>query len=235
VVPAYSEMFSTTVTVWPPGLMVSCSLSVIGQFAAVEALHQAQLDDVPLTGIEPLDRIPDELAQFGPFDAAGDVRRFGGAGVAARGGGQVGHLVERRGGFPRTQPAMAFVPRDRVQPGPELARVAEAAELGGGDEERILHRVGGIRGFAQQGPAVGVQRHRVPVVGFGDPVRIARHDGRDHLPVPHGHTVVRLPPMRQRKPDNRLNRPGQPGPAGPASRELRQHRSWLSPPHQVPR
>ena len=28
-VPAYSEMFSTTVTVWPPGLMVSCSLSVI--------------------------------------------------------------------------------------------------------------------------------------------------------------------------------------------------------------
>jgi hypothetical protein len=54
---------------------------------AAEALHQAQLDDVPLTGIEPVDRVPDELAQFGPFDGAGDVRRFGPAGVAARGGG----------------------------------------------------------------------------------------------------------------------------------------------------
>jgi hypothetical protein len=88
---------------------------------------------------------------------------------------------------PRTQLAVALVPRDRIQPGPELARVAEAAELSGGDEERILHGVGGIRGLTQQRPAIGVQRHRVPVVRLGDPARIARHNGGDHVPVLHGH------------------------------------------------
>jgi len=83
------------------------------------------------------------------------------------------------------QLAVALVPCDREQPGPELARVAEAAELGRGDEERILHGVGGVLGLAQQGPAIGVQRHRVRVVRLGDAIRVARHDGGDHLLVLH--------------------------------------------------
>jgi len=72
-----------------------------------------------------------------------------------------------------------------AEPGVPGAGCEPGLELGRGNEERILHGVGGVLGLAQQGPAVGVQRHRVRVVGLGDAVRVARHDGGDHLPVLH--------------------------------------------------
>jgi hypothetical protein len=156
----------------------------VGQFVTVEPLHQAELDNVPLAGVQSVNHVPDELAQLRPLDGAGDIDRFGRASVAA-GGGHVHRLVERGRGLPRTQPAVALVPRDREQPGPELGRVTEAAQLGRGDEERVLDGVSGIRGLTQQGPAVGVQRHRVRVVRLGDAVRVARHGGGDHLLVLH--------------------------------------------------
>ena len=49
-----------------------------GQFVAVQSVHQAQLDDVPLAGIQAAERVADELAQFGLLDGAGDVDRIGG-------------------------------------------------------------------------------------------------------------------------------------------------------------
>ena len=157
----------------------------VGQFVVVQPLHQAELDDVLFAGVQPVDRVPDELMHLGPLDRAGHVDRFGCARVAACGGGHVHRLVECGRGLPRPPPAVALVPRDRVQPGPELARIAEAAELGRGDEERVLHGVGGVLGLTQQGAAVGVQRHRVRVVRLGDAARVARHDGGDDLPVLH--------------------------------------------------
>ncbi len=66
----------------------------VGQFVAVEPLDQAELDDVPLAGVQPADRVPDELAQFGLLGGAGDVDRLGRARVAACGGGHVHRLVE---------------------------------------------------------------------------------------------------------------------------------------------
>ncbi len=139
-------------------------------------MAQAQLDDIPLARVQAVDRVPDQLLQVRPF------RLDPGGGCLGR---HVPRLVERRGGGRGPQPPEAFVTRDRVEPGAELARVAEAAKLGHGDEERILHGVGGIGGFAQHGTAVRVERHRVPIVGLGEPGRITSHDGGDHVTVLH--------------------------------------------------
>ena len=40
--------------------------------------------------------------------------------------------------------AQAFVPRDRVQPGAQLVRIAERLQLGGGDDKGVRHGVGGL-------------------------------------------------------------------------------------------
>ena len=37
----------------------------------------------------------------------------------------------------------AFVPRERVQPGAQLIRIAQPGQLGGGDDEGVCHGVGG--------------------------------------------------------------------------------------------
>ena len=68
-----------------------------------------------------------------------------------------------------------------------LLAVAQATELGGSDEEGVLHGIGRVGGLTEQGPAVGIQRHGVLVVGLRDPFRVAGHDGGDHVPVLHGH------------------------------------------------
>ena len=70
-----------------------------GEFVAVELGDQAQLDDIPLTRVQPTDRGPDQLLDFGPFGRDADV---GGIGGNVRGlvqGGQCG---------PGPQPAEAL-------------------------------------------------------------------------------------------------------------------------------
>ena len=68
-----------------------------GQFVAVQPVHQAQLDDVPLAGIQAAERVADELAQFGLLDGAGDVDRIGGqAGRILQSGGELHRARSRR-------------------------------------------------------------------------------------------------------------------------------------------
>ena len=89
----------------------------------------------------------------------------------------------------RPELTQAFVPRDRVQPGTELVRIAEPLELGGGDDKGVRHGVGRLTRRVRVGqhePAVGVQRRRVTVVRLGEPVRVTGDDGRDQLTVLHG-------------------------------------------------
>jgi hypothetical protein len=86
---------------------------------------------------------------------------------------------------PGPQPAEALVMCDRVEPGAQFASIAQIPELGRGDEKRILHRIGGIGPLAQHGTAVRVERHGVPVIGFGEPGGVASHDRGDNLRVLH--------------------------------------------------
>jgi hypothetical protein len=148
----------------------------VGQILTLELVAQAQLDDIPLARVQPVDRVPDQFVQ---------VRSLRLAAHAPRLGRQVGRLLEPRGDVPGPKPPQAFVARDRVEPGTELSWVTKTAKLGGGDEERVLYRVGGIGRLAQHGTAVGVERHRVPVVRLGEPVRVTEDDGRDDLRVFH--------------------------------------------------
>ena len=50
--------------------------------------------------------------------------------------------------------------------------------------------VGGVGRVAEDGPAVLVERIRVPVVGLGEPFGAVGRDGRDDLALPHVHTVA---------------------------------------------
>src|SRR6185312_7625476 len=126
----------------------------------------------------------DEPGQFGLLGASPDV----GARGRIR---QVGVLTETY--LRRAQPAVALVAGDRVQPGPELARIAQAVEPAGGDDEGVFHRVGGILRLAQHPAAVTVQGLGVLVVGGGEAGQVAGHDGRDDLAVVHAQTVVEPP------------------------------------------
>ena len=147
-----------------------------GELVAVKLMDQAQLDDIPLARVQPVDGGPDQLLEFGPFRRGTDL---GGLGRHVSG------LLEAREGLLGPQPAEAFVARDRIEPGAQLVRIAQIPELGGRDEERILHRVGGIGRFPQDGTAIRVERHGVPVVRLGKPGGVTSHDGGDNLGVLH--------------------------------------------------
>ena len=84
------------------------------------------------------------------------------------------------------QPAVALVARHRVQPGTQPARIAQAAEPGGGDDIGVLDGARRAGRIVQHPAAVTMQRLRVHVVGPGQPGGVARHDGRDDLAVVHG-------------------------------------------------
>jgi len=119
-----------------------------------------------------------QCAQLRALGAAGNVRRL------------IAHLrqkVQRRGGCARVlaQATMAFVAGHGIQPWPEPALITQSRQLGRRDDEGVLHGVRSICGLVQQGAAVGVQRRRVPVIGLGQPVRIACHNGRNDLAVAH--------------------------------------------------
>jgi hypothetical protein len=149
-----------------------------GEFVALEFLHQAQLDDVPVARVQPVHRGPDQLAELGLFRGGADIR-------ARR--RDVGGLVEGGQRLPGPQPAEALVARDRVEPGTQPGRVPQVPQLGGRDEKGVLNRVGGVGGLVQQGTAVRVERRGVPVVRFGEPGGVTSHDGSDNLRVLHAH------------------------------------------------
>jgi hypothetical protein len=94
---------------------------------------------------------------------------------------------------------VALVAGHGVQPWPEPALVTQARQFGRRDDEGVLHGIGGIGRLAQQGAAVAVQRRRVPVIGLGEPVRIACHNGRDDLAVAHTDIEPRDGPSGQYK------------------------------------
>ena len=147
-----------------------------GELVAVELGDQAELDDVPLPRIQPVDRGPHQLPEFGPLRGGPDL-----AGLA----GHIPGLVQGGQDGPGPQPAEALVPRDRVEPGAELGRIPQVTDFGRGHEEGVLHRVGGVGRLTQHGTAVRVQRHGVPVIRLGEPGGVPGHDGRDNLGVLH--------------------------------------------------
>ena len=130
----------------------------VGQVGAVQVVPQVQLDDLAVAGVQPADGGQHQAAQVGALGLLADV----GAGV-----GHLAGLVQVGLPGPAAQPAVALVAAHRVQPGAEPVGVPQAAELGGGDDEGVLDRVGGVGGLAEQGPAVGMQAGRVLVIGRG--------------------------------------------------------------------
>ncbi len=155
-----------------------------GQLGPIQLMPQVQLDDLPLARVQPAQRGPDQLAQLGLFRRLPDVRR---------GVGHLVRIVQRRGRGAAAQPAVALVPCYRVQPRPQPAGIAQPAQLGGGDDERVLDRVGGVGRLAEHGAAVRVQWLRVTVVRRGETTRLPGHDGRDDLAVLHALTVCGRP------------------------------------------
>ena len=150
------------------------------EVGALQVVPEVELDDLALSRVQPVEGGADEPAQFGPLGApSGAGTRVG------RRTGQVGGFVEAR--LRPAQPAVTLVAGHRVEPGPQLARVAQAAEPGGGDDERVLDRVGGVVRITQHPVAVTVQGLGVLVVGVGQPGRVASRDGRDDLAVVHAH------------------------------------------------
>ena len=95
-----------------------------------------------------------------------------------------------------TQATVAFVGHG-IQPWPETALITQSRQLGRRDDEGVLHGVRSIGGLVQQGAAVGVQRRRVPVIGLGQPVRVACHNGRNDLAVKHRDIEPRPGPFGQ--------------------------------------
>ena len=140
-----------------------------------------------LGGPDPGEGVAHQGAQFRLLHARGHVGRV------------IGHLrrlLQGRVLADAAQPAVAFVAGHRVQPGPQPVRVPEPGQPGDRDDERVLHGVSGIGGFAEHRPAVAVQRCGVPVVRRGEPRGVACHDGRDDLTVAHPTTVVTQPQTR---------------------------------------
>ena len=159
-----------------------------GDLAGLETLPQVQFDGLALSRVQAPGRIVDQGAQSGMFGVLADVDAF------------VRHLwrlVKRHRRLPCPRGPQAFVACDGVQPGPEQLRVTQPRQPGGGEDERVLHGVGSISRVAEHEPAVFVQRVRVPVIGLGEPIGVAGHDGRDDLAVAHGPTVAVLSSLRR--------------------------------------
>jgi hypothetical protein len=112
-----------------------------GQVSVVQAVPPAELGDLALVGIEPAEGIQHQVAQL-------VLTAVGGPGHGHRRGQLATRVRPRRPG-PGAQPALAFVPRDGIQPRPQPGRAAQPGQLGGGDDERVLHGIGGVSGLAQ--------------------------------------------------------------------------------------
>ena len=120
--------------------MVAGNAERVREVGAVEFVPQIQLDDLALTRVETCDRGADEFAQFGALRTGANIGRLV---------GHVAGLVQPgRGAGP--QPAVALVPCHGVQPRPEAFAITEAADLGRGDDERVLDGVGGVGGLGEQ-------------------------------------------------------------------------------------
>src|SRR5215470_19186036 len=88
----------------------------VGEVPAGKIVAEAQLDDLPVAGVEPGERGAHQRAQLRLLRLRGQVYRVV---------GHLARLVERHGRRAGTDPAVAFVARDGIKPGPEPAVVAE--------------------------------------------------------------------------------------------------------------
>ena len=173
-----------------PMRLVARHAQRVGQVGAVELVAHAQLDDLPVTRLQPGQRRPRQLAQFGLLQRGAQV----GGGVT---GFRVGHWLGRLGRTGRrcslVLAAVTLVPGHRVQPGPEPARVPQPGQPERRDDERVEHRFGRVGRLAQQRPAIHIQRRGVVIVGSGQRCRITRDYSGDHPPIAHVHTVCARP------------------------------------------
>ena len=131
----------------------------VGEVLPAQVMAQVELDDLPVAGAEPGEGRARRRAELRPLGVRGQVDRL------------VGQLV-RRVGFggqrARTQAVAAFVARHGIEPGPELAGIAQPVQFGVGDDERVQDRIVGVGRVAQQAAAVGMQSGSVPVIdGLG--------------------------------------------------------------------
>jgi hypothetical protein len=98
-------------------------------------MAQVQLDDLPVAGAEPGEGRARRRAELRPLGVRGQVDRL------------VGQLVRRvglGGQRARAQAVAAFVARHGIEPGPELAGIAQPGQFGVGDDERVQDRIVGV-------------------------------------------------------------------------------------------
>jgi hypothetical protein len=153
----------------------------VREVGAVELVAHGELDDLALAGVQPVQRSPHNLTQFRLLQGGAEVRGF------------IRHLdglVQWDGRIRAAQPTPALVAGDRVQPRPEPVRIPQARKFARRDDERVLDHVSGVRRLAEQRAAVRVESRSVMIVGSREPGRLARHDRRHHIPVPHAITVA---------------------------------------------
>src|ERR1017187_6786459 len=117
-------------------------------------MPQAELEGLPLTGVQPGQGCPDEPAQLLPFGAVADI----GGWV-----GEVSRLIEPRVRPP--PPAVGIACGPRSKPGTQLSRVPQATKLARGDSERVLDGIGRVVWLGQHPAAVTVKGLPVLVIG----------------------------------------------------------------------
>ena len=89
-------------------------------------------------------------------------------------------------------PAVQLRPGDRIEPRPQAVRIAELLDAFDGDQERVVHDVGGV-GLVGTAARVVMQHVGVAVVQLGDRITIPEPHPCDDLPVVHWRRSLRHP------------------------------------------
>jgi len=145
--------------------VVAVDADGIGQFTALEAAADVELEQDAVALVEPFGGLPHQVLEFGGLerclDDVGSRRRLE-------------HLVLGGPGAGRLPEALHdFVPGDGKEPGPELGRVAELTHPFEGEQEGLLGGVGRLVGVAADPETEVVEGVGVAVVDAGQGIGVA--------------------------------------------------------------
>ena len=114
----------------------------IREVGALQLVAQVQLEELALHWLQTCERGPHKGAKF---DLPGSARKRDAV---------ICHLRRRRD--PSLHPAVALVAGYRKQPAPQSVGLGQLRDLGCGDDESIVHRIGRVGWFSELGLAVRV-------------------------------------------------------------------------------